>query len=170
MRQIIFKSLVICMGCLGLANAQSKYKTGNAAKQPATAPATKPATTPATTQQKPVANQKTGTSRYLNNNAATNNAAVNASPANTTNDPATTPASTANVTVRYDTTIAGAFDGKVEQSLRNNYAVERNLIKDRKPLEYDYIREDDQFWSQFVWEEIDAREKNQSVIYLSWKG
>jgi gliding motility associated protien GldN len=169
MRQIIFKSLVICMGCLGLANAQSKYKTGNAAKQPATKPATTPAAAPATTQQKPATatQQKTGTSRYLNNNANANNAAANAASATTTNDPvSTTPASTANVTVRYDTTIAGAFDGKVEQSLRNNYAVERNLIKDRKPLEYDYIREDDQFWSQFVWEEIDAREKiNQSFIY-----
>ena len=108
------------MGCLGLANAQSKYKTGNANKQPATTPAAKPATTPTTA---PATQQKTGTSRYLNNNAATNNA--NAAPAaTTTNDPATTtPASRANVTVRYDTTIAGAFDGKVEQSLRNNYAV-----------------------------------------------
>ncbi|HAK11384.1 MAG TPA: hypothetical protein DIW54_01305 [Chitinophagaceae bacterium] len=48
---------------------------------------------------------------------------------------------------------------QVAQSMRNNYAVDRNLIKDRKPLAYEHIREDDAFFSEFIWREIDAREK-----------
>ena len=121
-------------------NAQSKYKNGGGA-------------TPAT---------KTRTkSAYLNNNATTT-----ASPDTTRPAPvsATLPNvaptnSGSGITVRYDTTIAGGFETKPELSLRSNYAVDRLLTKDRKPLEYDYIREDDQVWSQFVWEEIDGHEK-----------
>ena len=44
-------------------------------------------------------------------------------------------------------------------SLRNDNAVEANLIKDRTPLTYDYIREDDAVFKQRVWRVIDAREK-----------
>ncbi|MFC4231893.1 gliding motility protein GldN [Parasediminibacterium paludis] len=44
-------------------------------------------------------------------------------------------------------------------SLRNDNAVEANLIKDRTPLIYDYIREDDAIFKQRIWRIIDAREK-----------
>ena len=44
-------------------------------------------------------------------------------------------------------------------SLRNDNAVEANLIKDRTPLTYDYIREDDAVFKQRIWRIIDAREK-----------
>jgi gliding motility associated protien GldN len=44
-------------------------------------------------------------------------------------------------------------------SLRNDNAVEANLIKDRTPLIYDYIREDDAIFKQRIWRVIDAREK-----------
>lgn len=44
-------------------------------------------------------------------------------------------------------------------SLRNDNAVEANLIKDRTPLTYDYIREDDAIFKQRIWRIIDAREK-----------
>ncbi len=143
MKHILLKTLVICVGIIGVASAQSKYRTN----------ANKPATTPATQQQKPPATNAPVTNVPANNSAA---------PASNT----TAPASTANMSIRFDTTITGGFDSKVEMSLRSNYAVDRNLIKDRKPLDYDYIREDDQVWSQFVWEEIDAREKiNQAFIY-----
>jgi len=81
--------------------------------------------------------------------------------------PASVPApAAATVNVRFDTTVVGGFESKPEVSLRSNYAVERDLIKDRTPLEYDFIREDDQFWSHFVWEEIDGHEKiNMSFMY-----
>ena len=44
-------------------------------------------------------------------------------------------------------------------SLRNDYAFERNLIKDRTPLAYEHIREDDAVYVQRVWREVDVHEK-----------
>lgn len=79
--------------------------------------------------------------------------------------PTTVPNGTGAVTFRYDTTTNG-FDAKPEISLRNNYAVDRSQVRDRKPLEYDNVRDDDIVWSEFIWREIDAREKsNQSFMY-----
>lgn len=51
-----------------------------------------------------------------------------------------------------------AFDS-VRPSLRPDALFERNLIRDRKPLEYEHIREDDAVYRQRVWREIDTREK-----------
>jgi gliding motility associated protien GldN len=99
----------------------------------------KPATTPA---QQPAANPATTTPQV-------GNAAANAPAA----------------TVRYDTTSNG-FNSKPEISLRNNSAVDRSQVKDRKPLEYEHLRDDDNLWSEFLWREIDAREKiNQAFMY-----
>jgi gliding motility associated protien GldN len=93
---------------------------------------------------------------------------------NVVTQPATTPVTTPNTvnnatgsaTIRYDTTNPGGIDAKPEISLRNNYAVDRSQIKDRKPLEYENLRDDDNVWSEFLWREIDAREKiNQSFLY-----
>lgn len=53
----------------------------------------------------------------------------------------------------------GIMGDTIKPSLRNNGAVEKNLIKDRTPLAYQYIREDDVFWERRLWEEIDIREK-----------
>ena len=52
----------------------------------------------------------------------------------------------------------GLFDS-TKPSLRNDAAIELNLIKDRTPLEYENIREDDAVYRVRVWREIDAREK-----------
>lgn len=80
--------------------------------------------------------------------------------------PTTTTAGAAVVTVKFDTTNPGGFDAKPEISLRNNFAVDRSQVKDRKPLEYENLRDDDNLWSEFIWREIDAREKmNQSFMY-----
>ncbi len=91
---------------------------------------------------------------------------------NNTGKPAVTPATTTAtnasgvVTIKYDTTNPGGFDVKPEIALRNNYAVDRSQVKDRKPLEYENLRDDDNLWSEFIWREIDAREKaNQSFMY-----
>ena len=104
---------------------------------------------------------------------AAKNAAANANLKDTTKPKTTTTAPTAAppigapaVTFSYDTIIPGSFDAKPEVSLRNNFATDRSQIKDRKPLEYENLREDDNFWSEFIWREIDAREKmNQSFMY-----
>jgi gliding motility associated protien GldN len=52
------------------------------------------------------------------------------------------------------------LDGfKTLKSLRNDAAIERNLVKERTPLAYEHIREDDAWYRQRVWREIDIREK-----------
>jgi gliding motility associated protien GldN len=52
------------------------------------------------------------------------------------------------------------------KSLRNDAAVERLLIKDRTPLAYEHIREDDAVYRQRVWREINVHEKmNLSFAY-----
>jgi len=45
------------------------------------------------------------------------------------------------------------------KSLRNDAAVERNLVKERLPLAHENIREDDAWYRERVWREIDIREK-----------
>ena len=47
----------------------------------------------------------------------------------------------------------------VKKSLRPDDAIERNLVKDRTPLPYQYLREDDAVYREKVWREIDTREK-----------
>ena len=51
-----------------------------------------------------------------------------------------------------------AFDS-VRMSLRSDAAVNRNLVKSRTPLMYENIREDDAWYRERVWREIDIREK-----------
>jgi gliding motility associated protien GldN len=47
----------------------------------------------------------------------------------------------------------------VKKSLRPDDAIERNLVKDRTPLAYENLREDDAVYREKVWREIDTREK-----------
>ncbi len=47
----------------------------------------------------------------------------------------------------------------VAPSLRNDNATDRQLVRDRVPLVYENIREDDAVYKQRVWREIDTREK-----------
>lgn len=51
-----------------------------------------------------------------------------------------------------------AFDS-VRPSQRPDALFERNLNKERKPLAFEHIREDDAVYRQRVWREIDTREK-----------
>ena len=52
------------------------------------------------------------------------------------------------------------------RSLRNDAIIERNLVKDRNPLAYEHIREDDAVYRQRIWEEIDVHEKmNLPFVY-----
>jgi len=60
------------------------------------------------------------------------------------------------------TVIQGSSNGLLDStkmSLRTDGAVERNLIRERIPLTYENIREDDAVFVVRVWREIDAREK-----------
>ena len=61
-----------------------------------------------------------------------------------------------------DTIKAPLADLKIDDprpSLRNDNAIQRNLLKDRTPLDYEHIREDDATYIQRVWREIDVHEK-----------
>jgi gliding motility associated protien GldN len=51
-----------------------------------------------------------------------------------------------------------AFDS-LRISLRPDAAIDRNLVKNRTPLAYEHIREDDAWYRERVWREIDIREK-----------
>jgi len=52
------------------------------------------------------------------------------------------------------------------RSLRDDAIVERNLVKDRTPLAYEHIREDDAVYRQRVWRELDVHEKmNLPFVY-----
>lgn len=53
----------------------------------------------------------------------------------------------------------GGLGDTIKPSLRNDNAIERNLVKERIPLPYDHIREDDAIYRQRIWRVIDAREK-----------
>ena len=56
--------------------------------------------------------------------------------------------------------------GIIRKSLRNDDAVERNLVKESTPLPYEHIREDDAVYRQRVWREIDVHEKmNLPFVY-----
>ena len=54
---------------------------------------------------------------------------------------------------------ANGIADSIVPSLRNDNAIERNLVKARTPITYEHIREDDAVYRQRVWREIDAREK-----------
>ena len=55
---------------------------------------------------------------------------------------------------------------EVKASRRNPFAYSKESLSDRKPLVYDHVREDDATYSQFIWREIDGREKiNLPFIY-----
>lgn len=56
--------------------------------------------------------------------------------------------------------------GETRKSLRNDNAIERNLVKERIPLAYEHIREDDAVYRQRLWREIDVHEKmNLPFVY-----
>jgi gliding motility associated protien GldN len=60
------------------------------------------------------------------------------------------------------TTIKSSGSGigdSVAPSLRNDNAVDRQRVRERVPLAYENIREDDAVYKQRVWREIDTREK-----------
>src|SRR5450432_125140 len=52
------------------------------------------------------------------------------------------------------------------KSLRNDASIELQLVKDRTPLAYEHIREDDAVYRQRIWREIDVHEKiNLPFVY-----
>lgn len=73
-----------------------------------------------------------------------------------------------------DTAVIGGFNANTKKSLRSNYAFfsetnTRKSIQERVPLPYERLREEDALFSEFVWEEIDGREKlNRPFVYQAY--
>lgn len=78
-----------------------------------------------------------------------------------TGNPVTTPAGTnpASSAVPPPPPPAQPFSDTPRKSLRVDGVVERTLNRERIPIAYDYIREDDRFWEKKIWQVIDIREK-----------
>ena len=75
------------------------------------------------------------------------------------NQPQQTNQPAANVPIVVVPSTGNAATDSIKPSLRNDASIERNLVKDRQPLPYEHIREDDAVYRQRVWREIDTREK-----------
>ena len=94
-------------------------------------------------QKRPTKKRTTTKKTTTNKTKNTSNAALNTAPPK-------------------DTIKAPVADLKIDDprpSLRNDNAIQRNLLKDRTPLDYEHIREDDATYIQRVWREIDVHEK-----------
>jgi gliding motility associated protien GldN len=158
MKKILFTVFVCGLTLAGLnASAQSAYKKKGGANNPP--PATNPAPTPAKNNAAK-GNKATQQAGNQATQAAAPATAAQQAAAATLPPPA--PA-VDTIPLVYDTT--GSIQ-RPEISLRNSFATDRSQNRDRKPLEYEHLREDDNMWSEFIWREIDAREKmNQAFNY-----
>jgi len=88
------------------------------------------------------------TSGYGNNGATvTDGAAAPGTPVNQ------------NLPIKVVANSGSGIGDSVAPSLRTDNAIDRQLVKDRTPLAYEHIREDDAVYKQRVWREIDTREK-----------
>jgi gliding motility associated protien GldN len=157
------------VGLIGLVNAQSAYKkkAGNApaTNQPAPAPAAKqPAAARPNRGITQIGNAPAQAANANMNPAAAGNAAAgNAAAGNAAVGSAAGNVQVDTIPIEFDTT---SRIQKSELSLRNPFATDRSQNRDRRPLEYEHLREDDNMWSEFIWREIDSREKiNQSFNY-----
>jgi gliding motility associated protien GldN len=88
--------------------------------------------------------------------------------------PGPVPDTTVKGTVRDFTKDGGELEKKVPKSLRGEYATDNYKLNDSikafnkkvLALDYEYLREDDWLFSEFIWRDIDAREKfNQTFMY-----
>jgi len=53
----------------------------------------------------------------------------------------------------------GGFGDSTKPSLRLDAVTDKRMLKDRIPLDYEFLRADDALYTQRVWREIDIREK-----------
>lgn len=111
--------------------------------------------TSANAQTKPRQKTTRSTTKPKSNtikNNANNNAQVSTPPKKDT-----VPAMAMEASIKLDT---------IRKSLRNDDIIDRSLVKDRVPLAYEHIREDDAVYRQRLWREIDVHEKmNLPFVY-----
>jgi len=166
MKKLLIVGMVLASMGIGVRSiAQSGY-----GKKPATTPATTPGAKPPAAQPAPKTPATAAAAKAKGGTAAKNKKGAPQAAAKQAVQSAPEPAPVLaaapkvdTIPVEYDTTSAIS---RPEISLRNAFATDRSQNRDRKPLEYEHLREDDNMWSEFIWREIDAREKmNQSFNY-----
>lgn len=145
---------------------------GNATPTPA-----KPTTTPANsnpfgggTNQPPSNNsnpfgnsnaQPAANNPFSSGNAqppASNNPFANSNTGNTNGQPAKKVGGNVPIVVVPSATSNPLADSGFKNSMRMEGAIE-SILKDKEPLAYDYVREDDAVFRHMIWRVIDAREK-----------
>jgi len=138
MRAVTFKKISWCAVLLLIiaADAQAQRRGGSTRRRTATTTTT---TTTETTDSSDVVNPATGN-------------AVEAPPAAPANDPA------AAAPLRQDG-VGTPVSDTPRKSLRVDGVTSKNSVRDRVPIAYDNIREDDKFWEKRIWQVIDIREK-----------
>lgn len=136
MRAVIFNKISWCALVLVLlaAETQAQRRGGSTRRRTATTTTT----TTTTEDSSDVVNPATG-------NAVTPPAA-----------PATDPAAAA--PLRQDG-VGTPVSDTPRKSLRVDGVTSKNSVRDRIPIVYDNIREDDKFWEKRIWQVIDIREK-----------
>lgn len=151
MKNLSIYILAVCLIISGGVNAQKK-RTKTQRQNQTSGYGTQPSgygTQPSGNQTQP-ANQNQQQSGYGNQSSSYGN--------NNQQQQSNQPQANIPIVVVPSTGGGSAFDS-VKPSLRNDASIERNLIKDRQPLAYEHIREDDAVYRQRVWREIDTREK-----------
>lgn len=133
LKQISWGAFLAIMLASVTADAQSRRRRGNPPAEEQQQP-----------QQQPVTNPATGRP-----------VTVPAAPAGT--DPATMQQQAPPPSLRQDG--VGTPVDTPRKSLRIDGVSEKSPIRDRVPIAYDHIREDDKFWEKQIWQVIDVREK-----------
>lgn len=98
------------------------------------------------------------TSGYGNNSGYGNSSGYGNN-ANQANGAATSQPINQNLPIKVIKSSGSGIGDSIAPSLRTDNAIDRQLVKDRTPLPYEHIREDDAVYKQRVWREIDTREK-----------
>lgn len=155
MKNLGFVILTICLIISGGVNAQKK-RTKTQRQTQTSGYGTQP------TQQSGYGNQNQQQqpqqqSGYGNNNQQSGYGNQSSYGNNNQQQPSNQPQ--ANIPIVVVPSTGNSAMDTVKPSLRNDASIERNLIKDRQPLAYEHIREDDAVYRQRVWREIDTREK-----------
>jgi gliding motility associated protien GldN len=138
MRAVTFKKISWCVVLLLIiaADTQAQRRGGSTRRRTATTTTT---TTTETSDSSDVVNPATGN-------------AVQAPPAVPGTDPA------AAAPLRQDG-VGTPVSDTPRKSLRVDGVTSKNSVRDRVPIAYDNIREDDKFWEKRIWQVIDIREK-----------
>lgn len=125
----------------------------------------------AQTKKRPVKKKTTSTSGYSTYGTPPKNTGSAYGQKDTSANPKNTGSAYGNTgavsNAAFDTTLpiqvikntSGGLLDSARMSLRNDAGIEQNLIKDKSPLPYENIREDDAVYRVRVWREIDTREK-----------